>query len=78
MRTTETARAGSADRVTARPALRSLVARAAVVALAVAVLSLAGPLTSAVSAAAAVVLVGLHLVVAAVLIAVLRRSAAER
>ena len=44
------------------------------VAVAVAVLSLAGPLTSAVSGAAGVVLAGLHLLVAAVLIFGLRRS----
>ena len=45
-----------------------------VVALAVAVLSLAGPLTSAATGGAGAVLVGLHIVVAAVLIPVLRRT----
>jgi hypothetical protein len=48
------------------------------VALAVAGFSLLGPLTSAVTAAAAAVLVALHLVVAGVLIPAMRRSSAGR
>ena len=48
------------------------------VALVVTLLSLAGPLTSATSAAAGAVLVGMHLVVAAVLIPVLRRTSPGR
>jgi Family of unknown function (DUF6069) len=44
------------------------------VALAVAVLSLAGPLTSATNAATGFVLAGLHLLVAGVLVPTLRRS----
>jgi hypothetical protein len=48
------------------------------VALVVTLLSLAGPLTSATNAAAGAVLVGLHLVVAAVLILALRRTSSGR
>ena len=48
------------------------------VALAVLVLSLAGPLTSAATGAAATVLVALHLAVAGVLIPALRRTARVR
>lgn len=48
------------------------------VALAVLVLSLAGPLTSAVTGAAAAVLVALHLAVAGMLIPALRRTARVR
>lgn len=48
------------------------------VALVATLLSLVGPLTSATSAAAGAVLVGLHLVVAAVLIPVLRRTSPSR
>lgn len=49
-----------------------------VVALVVTLLSLVGPLTSARNTAAGAVLVGLHLVVAAVLIPVLRRTSPSR
>lgn len=48
------------------------------VALVVTLLSLGGPLASATNAAAGAVLVGLHLVVAAVLIPALRRSSPVR
>jgi hypothetical protein len=50
----------------------------AAVALVVTLLSLGGPLTLATSAAAGAVLVGLHLVVAAVLIPALRRTSSAR
>jgi hypothetical protein len=48
------------------------------VALAVAALSLVGPVTAAVTAVAAAVLVALHVVVAAVLVSAMRRSASGR
>ncbi len=63
-------------------ALETRIRRAATiwtaVALTVVVLSLGGPLTSAASLPAAAVLAGMHLLVAAVVVLVLRRTSASR